>query len=79
MAPVLDLDEVASHPHNMERETFLEIEGILQPAPAPRLYRTPGFPGANSAAAPEQSQAILSEMGYTDDAIKHFIERSIVE
>jgi len=39
-APVLDWDEAAEHPHNVARGTFLRVEGILQPAPAPRFSRT---------------------------------------
>jgi len=41
-APVLDLDEAPVHPHNLARRTFLDIDGVMQPAPAPRLSRTPG-------------------------------------
>jgi alpha-methylacyl-CoA racemase len=41
-APVLDLDEAPRHPHNVARETFVEIDGVIQPAPAPRFSRTPG-------------------------------------
>ena len=40
-APVLELDEVAKDPHNATRNTFVEIDGVLQPAPAPRFTRTP--------------------------------------
>ncbi len=39
-APVLDLDEAPQHPHNRARETFVELEGVVQPAPAPRFSRT---------------------------------------
>jgi alpha-methylacyl-CoA racemase len=38
---VLSLDEAYAHPHNVARGTFSEIEGVRQPAPAPRLSRTP--------------------------------------
>jgi alpha-methylacyl-CoA racemase len=41
-APVLDLDEAPRHPHNVARETFVEIAGVVQPAPAPRFSATPG-------------------------------------
>ncbi|MEO8927766.1 MAG: CaiB/BaiF CoA-transferase family protein [Caulobacteraceae bacterium] len=41
-APVLDMDEAPRHPHNLARETFVEIEGVTQPAPAPRFSATPG-------------------------------------
>ena len=41
-APVLSLAEAPKHPHNVARETFIEIEGVVQPAPAPRFSKTPG-------------------------------------
>ena len=41
-APVLTLDEAPSHPHNTARETFVTVEGVVQPAPAPRFSATPG-------------------------------------
>jgi len=54
-APVLSLDEAPRHPHNVERGTFVERNGIVQPAPAPRFSRTPGeiqrppsFPGQHT-------------------------------
>lgn len=39
-APVLALSEAARHPHNVERKTFVEAHGRVQPAPAPRFSRT---------------------------------------
>jgi alpha-methylacyl-CoA racemase len=39
-APVLTTDEAAHHPHNARRKTYVEIDGIVQPAPAPRFSRT---------------------------------------
>jgi alpha-methylacyl-CoA racemase len=41
-APVLRLDEVASHPHNLAREAMVTIGDVCQPAPAPRFSKTPG-------------------------------------
>lgn len=40
-APVLDWDEAPAHPHNRARATFIEVDGVTQPAPAPRFDRTP--------------------------------------
>ena len=40
VAPVLDMDEAPQHPHNCSRNTFIEVDGITQPAPAPRFSRT---------------------------------------
>ncbi|MBM3676098.1 MAG: CoA transferase [Actinobacteria bacterium] len=41
-APVLTMNEARSHPHNVARGTFTEVDGAPQPAPAPRFSRTPG-------------------------------------
>jgi alpha-methylacyl-CoA racemase len=40
-APVLTMDEAPHHPHNVARGTFVDIDGVVQPAPAPRFSRTP--------------------------------------
>ena len=54
-APVLSLDEAVKHPQNVARSTFVEVEGVVQPAPAPRFSRTvpeiqkaPSSPGADT-------------------------------
>jgi len=39
--PVLTMQEAPSHPHNLAREAFVDLAGVRQPAPAPRLSRTP--------------------------------------
>jgi alpha-methylacyl-CoA racemase len=41
-SPVLSLTEAPEHPHNKARRTFVEVDGVVQPAPAPRFSRTPG-------------------------------------
>jgi alpha-methylacyl-CoA racemase len=58
VAPVLPQREAAGHPHLAARATYVEIEGVTQPAPAPRFSRTPaavsmppGGPGAHTRAA----------------------------
>ncbi len=40
VAPVLTLGEAPHHHHNIARKTFVELDGIVQPAPAPRFSRT---------------------------------------
>lgn len=40
--PVLSMSEAPQHPHNQARKAFVEIADIVQPAPAPKLSRTPG-------------------------------------
>jgi alpha-methylacyl-CoA racemase len=41
VAPVLSPGEAPAHPHNQARRTFVEVDGVTQPAPAPRFGRTP--------------------------------------
>lgn len=41
VAPVLDWDEALDHPHNVARQTFVKVDGVTQPAAAPRFSRTP--------------------------------------
>ena len=68
-APVLDWDEAIKHPHNRARNTFIEIDGVTQPAPAPRFSRTPPAPPASVAAAGENSEAILRDWGIDEATI----------
>jgi alpha-methylacyl-CoA racemase len=69
VAPVLSLTEACEHPHNVERETFVEHGGIHQPAPAPRFSRTPVALGLTPPAPGDQTNEILAELGYDDDTI----------
>ncbi len=63
VAPVLQLGEAATHPHNVERGTFIEVGGIVQPAPAPRFGRTVADPPTMSPAFGADSDALLGELG----------------
>jgi alpha-methylacyl-CoA racemase len=63
-APVLSMSQARTHPHNVERGTFVDVEGAPQHAPAPRFSRTPGavqgppvLPGAHTDTA-------LAEWGF---------------
>ncbi|MBO9694687.1 MAG: CoA transferase [Sphingopyxis sp.] len=62
-APVLDLEEAWSHPHNVARGTFVERFGVQQPAPAPRLSRTPGAIQGPPPAAGEGGRALARHWG----------------
>jgi alpha-methylacyl-CoA racemase len=56
-APVLDWDEAPEHPHNRERQTFVSLEGVVQPSAAPRFSRTP-------AAAPQSEQYVTLDAAF---------------
>jgi len=68
-APVLDLDEAPRHPHNQARETFLDIDGVIQPAPAPRFSKTPGAVAGPPPAIGAHSREALAEWGLSEAEI----------
>ena len=77
-APVLTMSEAAQHPHNVERETFIELGGVMQPAPAPRFSRTeneveglPAWPG-------QHSRDVLADWGIDGARIEAFFESGAV-
>jgi len=79
VAPVLELNEVEHHPHNKEREIILTIDDVPQPAPAPRLSRTPGRATPAKGRRGANTKEVLIDRGYADNEIKRFFETQIVE
>ncbi|WP_150002538.1 CaiB/BaiF CoA transferase family protein [Iodidimonas gelatinilytica] len=71
--PVLDYKEAPDHPHMMARETFIEQDGLHQPAPAPRLSKTPGRVQGPPPLPGEQSADILATFGFSDAEIAQLI------
>jgi alpha-methylacyl-CoA racemase len=69
-APILDMSEAPSHPHNVARESFIEVGGVTQPAPAPRFSRTPGRVSAPAATRGEHGREILSDWGFDSGEIE---------
>jgi len=64
-APVLSLAEAPHHPHNQQRATFLTLDGITQPAPAPRYAETPNDVPRMSRRVGENTTEILAALGYS--------------
>jgi len=78
VSPVLDMAEAPTHPHIAARGTFIEIDGVSQPGPAPRFSRTvpakptgPELPGAGTEAA-------LAEWGFSAERIADMKARGVV-
>ena len=68
-APVLDMAEAPAHPHNQARGTFVEVDGVTQPAPAPRFSRSTPQAGGAASAPGADSAEILADWGWSGDAI----------
>ena len=77
-APVLTAREAVRHPHNVERGTFVEVEGFTQPAPAPRLSRTPASLGTPPAHPGQHSRDILRDWGIASDRTEALIADGVV-
>ena len=69
-APVLNMAEAPEHPHNKARNTFIELEGIVQPAPAPRFSRTVPEVCPAPAYVGEHTEEVLKSIGMQDSDIE---------
>ena len=77
-APVLTFNEAPDHPHNKVRGTFVDVEGVLQPNPAPRFSRTPG---SVKGVAPDYGQNTrdgLLEWGFGAAEIDELMKANVV-
>ncbi|MBI1198154.1 MAG: CoA transferase [Phenylobacterium sp.] len=68
-APVLDLDEAPKHPHNAARQTFVEVGGVTQPAPAPRFSATPGAIQGPPPSIGAHNREALADWGFSEAEI----------
>ena len=69
-APVLDMDEAPKHPHNAARQTFVEVSGVTQPAPAPRFSATPGAIQGPPPAIGAHDQVALGDWGFSPEEVQ---------
>ena len=77
VAPVLEMDEAPHHPHNQSRQTFIEVNGVPQPAPAPRFSRTPAAAPTPPQAVAD-SAAVLAQAGWRADEIAHLSATGVI-
>jgi alpha-methylacyl-CoA racemase len=68
-APVLSLPEAPEHPHNVHRETFVDRDGVVQPAPAPRFSATPVEVQRPPAHAGQHTDEVLADWGLDDEHV----------
>jgi alpha-methylacyl-CoA racemase len=68
-APVLSFREAPSHPHNKARNSFVEVDGIMQPGPAPRFSRTPSSVKGGPPDFGAQTEEVLAAWGFSSGEI----------
>ena len=69
-APVLSLDEAKDHPQCQTRNTFIELDGVLQPAPAPRFSRTKPETPKPPPKVGGDTEAVLADFGFSPDELE---------
>ena len=77
-APVLTLAEAPAHPHNVARGTFVDVDGVVQPAAAPRFSRTPAPAVGSVAAAGQHTTEVLHESGFSDAEVESLLRAGVV-
>jgi alpha-methylacyl-CoA racemase len=77
-APVLSVFEAPAHPHNKARGTFVEIDGVVQPAPAPRFNRTVPEIAHGARRPGEDSRSVLEDCGLADSEIRALQSRGVI-
>jgi alpha-methylacyl-CoA racemase len=68
-APVIPMSEARAHPHNVARETFVDVGGSPHPAPAPRFSRTPSRVQGPPVMAGANTDEALTDWGMPPDEI----------
>lgn len=70
VAGILDIKEAVEHPHNKARGTYVEVNGQMQPAPAPQFSRSHSDAPAAPPAEGADTKAVLNEWGFDSNAIE---------
>ena len=68
-APVLSILEAPAHPHNRQRDTFVDVDGVTQPAPAPRFSRTPPEISHSARSPGQDTRAVLADIGLAAEEV----------
>lgn len=77
VAPVLSFSEAPTHPHHVARGSFVERQGVVHPAPAPRFSATPSEAGRAAPARGEHGRAALLDWGFDEAAIARLCDRGL--
>jgi alpha-methylacyl-CoA racemase len=77
-APVLDMAEAPAHPHNLARGSFMELDGVTQPAPAPRFSRTQAEIGSPPSSPGQDGAAVLADWGWSAASVEALRRAGVV-
>lgn len=71
-SPILSMREVMEHPHNQERELYIDVDGVRQPAPGPRFSKMPADRPVMPGKVGEQTNEVLEALGFSAEEISAF-------
>jgi alpha-methylacyl-CoA racemase len=77
-APVLSFMDAPAHPANVARNTYIEVDGITQPAPAPRFSRTPSAVKNGGSNPGQDTDAVLAAMGFGEREIAELKQKGAI-
>ena len=77
-APVLSLKEAPDHAHNKARGSFVEVDGVVQPAPAPKFSRTPSEIQGPPCSPGEHTEEALKDWGISDEKINNLKKATVI-
>jgi len=77
-SPVLSLDEACQHPHAIARNSYINIEGIVQPVPAPRFGRTPSSVQNPPSQTGEHTSQLLNKWGFSKNEIEDLLKNRVI-
>ncbi|HEV3293687.1 MAG TPA: CaiB/BaiF CoA-transferase family protein [Streptosporangiaceae bacterium] len=78
VAPVVSPADAPDHPHNAARGTFVDVGGLIQPAPAPRFSRTPSGPPVPPVPPGASTGEVLAGLGFTAGEITSLRDQGAV-
>lgn len=77
-APVLSFEEAAEHPHNRARGSFVEVEEVVQPSPAPKFSRTPSAQPTGAPNFGENTEEGLKSWGFSSEEIGDLLAKKAI-
>ncbi len=77
-APVLEMDEAPAHHHHRARQTFVDLAGVVQPAPAPRFSSTPGAIQGPPPTIGQHNLSALRDWGLSEELLDQLRRDAII-
>jgi alpha-methylacyl-CoA racemase len=75
---VLSFTDAPAHPANVARNTYIEIDGVTQPAPAPRFSRTPSEAKHAGSQPGQDTDTVLAAMGFGERELARLKETGVI-